>query len=119
MKAEIILEGMEFYANHGCYELERKVGMRFVVDLWIAAEVGDSAEVDSLEGTVNYLTVFETVRREMDVPSRTIENVAWRILESLFVGFGNVDGAKVKVTKIAPSLGGKVEKASVVLSRNL
>ena len=33
MEYRIVLSRMEFRALHGCYELERKVGNRFTVDL--------------------------------------------------------------------------------------
>ena len=33
MEYRIVLTRMEFHALHGCYELERKVGNRFTVDL--------------------------------------------------------------------------------------
>ena len=35
MEYRIVLQRMEFRALHGCYELERKVGNRFTVDLEI------------------------------------------------------------------------------------
>ena len=40
MEYRIVLTRMEFHALHGCYELERKVGNRFTVDLEITAELG-------------------------------------------------------------------------------
>jgi len=40
MQYEIVLDRMEFRAFHGCYELERKVGNRFTVDLTVTAELG-------------------------------------------------------------------------------
>ena len=44
MEYRIVLTRMEFHALHGCYELERKVGNRFTVDLEITACLGDAAE---------------------------------------------------------------------------
>ena len=40
MEYRIVLQRMEFRALHGCYELERKVGNRFTVDLEITACLG-------------------------------------------------------------------------------
>ena len=48
MEYRIILERMEFRALHGCYELERKVGNRFTVDLELTAELGDVAKTAAL-----------------------------------------------------------------------
>ena len=47
MEYRIVLQRMEFRALHGCYELERKVGNRFTVDLEITACLGDAAAEDS------------------------------------------------------------------------
>lgn len=58
----IELENMEFQAFHGCYELERQVGNRFLVSVRIEAELGEAADSDRIERTINYLDVFETVR---------------------------------------------------------
>lgn len=117
MKVVIELENMEFRAFHGCYELEKRIGNRFRVDVAVEAEIGDAAQRDSIEGTVNYLTVFELVRREMAVTSDTIENVAVRIADAVKDRFPQAVRVTAKVSKIAPPLGGKVERASVTLTR--
>ena len=62
MEYRIVLTRMEFHALHGCYELERKVGNRFTVDLEITACLGDAAAEDSVEQTVNYLTAIKRLR---------------------------------------------------------
>lgn len=51
----IELENMEFQAFHGCYELERQVGNRFLVSVRIEAELGEAADSDRIERTINYL----------------------------------------------------------------
>ena len=40
----IRLENMEFRAAHGCYDLEKKVGNRFVVSVEIEAESEEAAQ---------------------------------------------------------------------------
>ena len=117
MEYRIVLTRMEFHALHGCYELERKVGNRFTVDLVITAELGDAAERDDVTRTVNYLTVYETVRRQMGITQRTIERVAANIIEALYADFAQIRHVKCRVSKLAPPLGGKLEKVSVVLER--
>ena len=117
MRSIILLEQVEFYANHGCYDLERRVGTRFVVDIKIEAETGDAAERDDLDGTVNYLTVFEVARHDMNIPSRTIENAALRIADAVRAKFPAVISVEVRLSKRAPALGGKVGRATVVVTR--
>ena len=117
MEYRIVLQRMEFRALHGCYELERKVGNRFTVDLEITACLGDAAAEDSVEQTVNYLTVYEVVSLQMRITQRTIERVAMNIIEAVYASFRQVRHVKCTVSKLAPPLGGKLEKVSVVLEK--
>lgn len=113
MRVTIELEGMEFRAPHGCYDLEKVVGNRFIVDLSLDVEIESAAEEDDLLKSVNYLSVYEIVSDQMQHPSNTLENVAWRIQQAIHSAFGQIVSSKVKVSKLAPPLGGKVEKVSV------
>lgn len=117
MRECIELEGMEFKAYHGCYELEKVVGNRFRVDVTLDAETGECAQNDTLEGNVNYLTVYQTVKKEMSIKSNTIENVALRIANALREQFPQVLSARVKVSKLAPPLGGKTNNVSVTVTK--
>lgn len=108
---------MEFRAPHGCYDLEKVVGNRYHVDLKMDVEIGDAAERDDLLKSVNYLSVYEQVAEELQIPSDILENVAWRILERIHSAFPQIVSSTVKVSKLAPPLGGKVEKVSVTLSK--
>ncbi|OUN58145.1 dihydroneopterin aldolase [Alistipes sp. An66] len=117
MEYRIVLQRMEFRALHGCYELERKVGNRFTVDVEITAELGDAAAEDSVEKAVNYLTVYEVVRRQMAVTQRTIERVSMNIIDTIRTEFPQVRHVKCTVSKLAPPLGGKLDRVSVVLEK--
>lgn len=117
MEYLIRLERMEFRAYHGCYDLEQKVGNRFHVELELTAELGDVAAEDDVRLAVNYLTVYEEVRRQMAVTQRTIERVAMNIIEALYAAFPQLRHVKCTVSKLAPPLGGKLDRVSVVLER--
>ncbi|MEG0807518.1 MAG: dihydroneopterin aldolase [Alistipes sp.] len=117
MEYRIVLTRMEFRAFHGCYELERKVGNRFTVDLEITAELGAIAAEDSVEQAVNYLTAYEVIRAQMQIAQRTIERVSMNIIEALYAAFPQIRHIKCTVSKLAPPLGGKLEKVSVVLEK--
>lgn len=117
MEYRIVLSRMEFRALHGCYELERKVGNRFTVDLELTAELGETAAQDDVRKAVNYLTVYEVVRLQMRITQHTIERVALNIIEAIYATFPQVRHVKCTVSKLAPPLGGKLEKVSVVLEK--
>ena len=111
----IRLEQMEFRAYHGCYDLEQKVGNRFNVELVITTHLGSVAEEDAVEKAVNYLTVYEVVREQMAITQRTIERVAMNIIEAVKERFPQIVEVECCVSKLAPPLGGKIGKVSVIL----
>ena len=80
----IDLQGMEFHAFHGCYDLEQRVGNRFEVTLSITTELGGIAAHDAVEEAVNYLTVYEIVRERMAVTQRISREIfgCYNIFES-------------------------------------
>jgi len=90
MEYRIVLTRMEFHALHGCYELERKVGNRFTVDLELTAELGHAATDDDVRKTVNYLTAYEVVEMQMRITQHTIERVATNIIEAIYATFPQV-----------------------------
>ena len=111
MEYRIVLNRMEFRAFHGCYDLEQQVGNR------ITAELGEVASEDCVEKAVNYLLVYETVREQMRVTQRTIERVSMNIMDALYARFPQIRHIRCTVSKLAPPLGGKLEKVSVVLEK--
>ncbi len=106
---------MEFRAYHGCYALEKIVGGRFSVSVSLEVEIGDAAERDDVTRTLNYVSVYRIVEREMSVSSDILENVALRISEALHASFSKVCRVTVRVSKLAPPVGGKIDRVSVIL----
>lgn len=111
----IHLQDMEFRAFHGCYDLEQKVGNRFVVNMQITTELGCVADEDAVEKAVNYLTVYEITREVMRNTCRTIEAVAQNIISAVKEKYPQIVEVECSVAKLAPPLGGKVGRVSVSL----
>ena len=109
----ISIEKMEFYAYHGCFEEERKIGTWFNVDLSMEVDTSKAELSDNLEETVNYQEVYAVVKREMMISSNLLENVARRIINAVKKEFPAVSYAWVKVKKMNPPLGGKMESVSI------
>jgi dihydroneopterin aldolase len=113
----IKLEGMEFFSYHGCFKEEQVIGTKFLVDLSIEADVNDAAIHDDLHLTINYLSVYQLIKKQMEIKSKLLENVANRILDELYKEFPSVIKAEVKVSKLNPPLGGKLNCVSLTLCR--
>lgn len=117
MSYELRIEGMEFRAGHGCYDVEQRVGGSFVVDITLTVADNGAAAADDVNATVNYVEVYETIREQMVAPSRIIENAAQRILEAVAVRFPQVVQTSVTLAKLAPPIGGKTSRVAVTLTR--
>lgn len=113
----IEIENMEFYAFHGCYKEEKIVGNKFTVNVSIIADCDKAAETDDINHTVNYQKVYTMIKKEFEKKSNLLENVAGRILDSLYANFAGIERATVKVSKHNPPMGGKIDKVSVTLTK--
>jgi dihydroneopterin aldolase len=113
----IEIEGMKFYAFHGHFESEQKVGNEFRVDLKIETNCDRAGISDNLNDALNYQTAYETVKEEMSLTSHLLENVAKRILDSLYSQSKSIIRAEIKISKMNPPMGGEIEKVSVTMSR--
>jgi dihydroneopterin aldolase len=113
----IQIEGMEFYSFHGHYREEQIVGNKFLVDLTIETDMEIPIQSDNLKDAVNYQKVYEIVKQQMGLKSHLLEDIAGRILDAIGAELPGIKNAKVKVSKMNPTMGGKVASVSVVLSR--
>lgn len=113
----ISLEKMEFYAYHGHFKEEQIVGNRFLVDLVIQSDMTKPAQSDDLKDAVNYQKAYKLVKEEMSKKSHLLEHIAKRILDVLYENFEGIEKLTVKVAKMNPPVGGKMDCVSVTLSR--
>jgi len=113
--AKISINGMEFHAFHGCFKEEQMIGNTFIVDVCLETNTTEAEESDDLRKTVNYAFVYELVKKEMEITSRLIEHVARRILDSIIITFPQITSAELKVSKMNPPVGGKVDRVMVTL----
>ena len=113
--ATIEIEGMEFYAFHGHFEVEKIAGNRFIVNLTLEADCNKAAQTDHLEDTLDYQKAYLAVKEEMAIPSDLLEHVAQRIITRISQEFPQAIKIKVKVSKMNPPMGGQIEKVSVTL----
>ena len=113
--AKILVEGIKLYAYHGCLPEESVVGGNYIVDISIEADLHKPSKTDKLNETIDYVIVYEIVKKEMSLRSKLIEHVAKRILDKLKKKFPKTEAIEVKVTKLNPPIAGEVEKVSAVI----
>ncbi len=77
--------------------------------------MGHAAQSDSLEDAVDYSLIYETVAREMAVPSNLIEHVAGRIVRAIADSFPQFTSFSVRVSKKRPPVNGVAQWSRVTL----
>jgi len=114
---QIALEGMEFFAFHGFYDEEQKIGNKYGVDLYIRTDLHAAGASDDLAQTVNYEVLYRLVAEEMAAPARLLEHLGYRVIDRVLARFPHIHAVKVSVSKFNPPLGGICTRARVTLKR--
>ena len=112
---KITLHKMRFYAYHGVFAQEQRVGNHFIVELTFWADIAESLHRDELEETISYADVYEVIKAEMTIPSRLLEHVVGRISERLFATFPRMQRIALTLSKCNPPFPGEVHSAAVTL----
>ena len=113
---KIIVEGLRVYAFHGVMEQERNVGAYFIVDAEVTTDFSVAMETDELCGTISYADIFETIKREMAIPSKLIEHVGGRIVRAIIDRFSNVAAVKLRILKENPPMGADCRGAGIEIT---
>ncbi|ODS82169.1 MAG: dihydroneopterin aldolase [Cytophagaceae bacterium SCN 52-12] len=113
--AIISLEGLEFFAFHGVYEEEQRIGNRFSIDVHIDAEVVRAGVSDELSDTIDYVRVCEIVAGVMKDSSSLLETLALNIITVVKQTYPSAKEVCVKVSKLNPPIGVICRNASVTM----
>ena len=112
------MNGMQFYAFHGCFAEEQSIGTYFRVDVVYDVDTTKAQKSDCITDTVSYLDVYRTVKREMMVASHLLEHVGDRIGEAILQEFAAIEHVEVNVSKLNPPLGGPLESVTVEIIKD-
>ncbi|MBU0764952.1 MAG: dihydroneopterin aldolase [Bacteroidetes bacterium] len=116
---QIRLEGMEFFARHGCTRKEQEKGNTFIVDLIIGEDLTVAGKSDDLNDAIDYTEVYNLIKQEMKIRSNLLEHVGMRILDAVSDHFEGLSEITVKISKPDPPVDGKTNSFSVVMTRRL
>ncbi|MDA8352112.1 MAG: dihydroneopterin aldolase [Firmicutes bacterium] len=113
----IFFNRMAFYAYHGAYPEENRLGQRFFVDLELGLDLAPAARQDDLNRTVDYGKVYEMVKKETEAgPYALVETLAERIAQRLLETF-SLQEVKVRITKPDPPIPGHYDSVGVEITR--
>lgn len=111
----IALEGLEFFAYHGFYEEEQKIGNRYQIDIQIITDFTEAAEKDKLKATVNYGDVYKIIAEVMKEPAKLLEHIAQKVINQVRSKYPEIESVEVFVSKFNPPIGGVCTRAKVSL----
>jgi dihydroneopterin aldolase len=112
------MEGMEFYGFHGCFAEEKSVGSYFKVDCCMYFNTWQAAQTDDLSQTVDYQAVYAEIAQVFRHPVALLETLTYNINQRMLDSFPLIEKVSVKVSKMNPPLGGKVNCVSMEVSSN-
>jgi 7,8-dihydroneopterin aldolase/epimerase/oxygenase len=113
----IELSGLVVFGHHGYLEEERRLGQRFLVDLWVDVQRG-AADSDRIDDTVDYRYLAALVREVFAGPERLLlEGLAGAVAEGIVERFATVERVRVRVRKPDVVLDPPVDYAAVVVER--
>ncbi len=114
----VALEGLEFFAYHGYYQEEQKVGNKYAVDIKVMADFHKAAVHDILSETVNYESLYTIIRDEMKISSKLLENIGERVIKAVFEKFEHINKIEVSISKFNPPIGGVCNRARITMKRS-
>lgn len=116
MKNHIQVNGIRVYAHHGCLPEETKIGGNYIIDVELETNFLKAAINDSLNDTIDYVVINNIVLEEMEIPSKLIEHVGYRIYQRIKRESNTIDKLTIKITKICPPINGDVANVSIIIS---
>jgi dihydroneopterin aldolase len=115
---KISIQGAEFFAYHGFYPEEQKLGNHFIVDMEVGFEPNGDIVEDELSNTVNYEQLHHIACEQMKQTRKLIETVAQGIIDQVKSTYPWVNNITVKIKKLNPPIGHKLAWAGITISYN-
>ena len=113
----IELAGLVLFGHHGYLKEERRLGQRFLVDLWVDVDEA-AATSDRIEETVDYRHLAAVAREVFAGPERfLLEALAAGVADAILSRFAGVDRVRIRVRKPDVVLDPAVDHAAIILVR--
>jgi len=121
MQFTIRLENCAFFARHGVYSEEERLGQRFFVDAILRVEAGEGLSNDDIAGTVDYGVAFSLIEEIVTGTRRyLIEALALDIAKAMLKSFASVQDVEITIRKPNAPVQGILDhvEVCVALSRD-
>lgn len=97
------LKDLKFFAFHGLYELERKLGSDFIVNLKARYQPNEVL-ITEVDQTINYVSLFEIVKEQMMKPVDLLETLAMNIVQIIHDKYPVIKEIEINIEKKNPPI---------------
>jgi dihydroneopterin aldolase len=97
------LLSLQFYAYHGVFEEEKKIGADYEVSVSVSHQE-KKIPVLHLSETINYVSVYELIKQHMQQPRQLLETVATTFTQDVFARFSEADEVGITIIKKHPPI---------------
>ncbi|HEY2581743.1 MAG TPA: dihydroneopterin aldolase [Mucilaginibacter sp.] len=112
----ISIHGAEFFAYHGFYTEEQKIGNRFLVDVEVSFLPSTSLKEDKLNNTIDYEQLYQMIEGQMKQTRKLIETVAQAIVDQIKGTYPVIEKIQISIKKLNPPIKGKVEYTCIIIN---
>jgi len=114
----ILIERIEVFAYHGCYEVEQALGQRYSLDIRLTADLEPAARSDDLKDAIDYAGVtmlaLETFRANR---FNLLEAAASKVIDTVLEAFPTVEAMEITVRKLSPPIAAPLAAVGVMMER--
>ena len=89
------------------------IGGEYLVNAIVEIDTSQAEQNDLLQSTVDYVSVYNVLKKEMSIPSKLLEVVLERIIEEIKKIDDNIDSVDVSIKKLSPPIGGNVDSVEL------
>ena len=99
----IELKNLRFFAEHGMYQEELKVGNDFEVDVSMVCK-SPKKMITSIDQTVNYVEVYRIIQEEFSQRKFLLETCAMVISDKIELQFPDLEMITISIRKLNPPI---------------
>jgi dihydroneopterin aldolase len=112
------VRGIAIHGHHGVFDVERREGQEFVIDLVLGVDTRPAAQSDDLQATVDYGTLVDEVRSAVENdPVDLIETLAQRIAD-VCLHHAQVEDVEVTVHKPHAPIQATFDDVALTINRS-